>query len=167
MPRQTEIDAAGFWKLLGARPTAVPIVTARDAEGPAGLLALSTTHVSAAPPTMLVAIGEKTSALKTVTASGAFAISYLPEGAGEIADIFGGRRGVGGADRFGEGQWTSLTTGSPVFADAVLAFDCEVERIFEHGTTHLVIGRIVDSLVEPARKPLIFAAGRYSGLRTE
>jgi flavin reductase (DIM6/NTAB) family NADH-FMN oxidoreductase RutF len=164
MARQTQIDAADFWKLLGARPTAVPVVAARDADGPAGLLALSATHVSAAPPTMLVAIGEKTSALRTVTASGAFAISYLPEGAGDIADIFGGRRGLTGADRFGEGQWTSLTTGSPVFADSVLALDCEVERIFEHGTTHLVVGRIVDSLVEPGRKPLIFVGGRYSAL---
>jgi flavin reductase (DIM6/NTAB) family NADH-FMN oxidoreductase RutF len=164
MQRQTPLDPGAFWKLLGARPVAVPIVAARDADGPAGLLALSATHVSASPPTMLVAIGNSTSALKTVRTSGAFAISYLPEGAGEIADIFGGRRGLSGAERFGTGQWTSLTTGSPVFTDAVLAFDCEVSRIFEHEMTQLVVGRIVDSVADSSRSPLLFAAGRYTAL---
>jgi flavin reductase (DIM6/NTAB) family NADH-FMN oxidoreductase RutF len=167
MQPQVPLDPGAFWKLLGVRPVAVPIVTARDADGPAGLLALSATHVSASPPTMLVAIGNSTSALKTVRTSGAFAISYLPEGAGEIADIFGGRRGLGGADRFGTGQWTSLTTGSPVFADAVLAFDCEVSRIFEHETTQLVVGRIVDCLADTNRRSLIFAAGRYAAFPLE
>jgi flavin reductase (DIM6/NTAB) family NADH-FMN oxidoreductase RutF len=113
---------------------------------------------------MLVAIGKSTSALKTVRNSGAFAISYLPEGAGEIADIFGGRRGLSGAERFGTGQWTSLTTGSPVLADAVLALDCEVAQIFEHEATQLVVGRIVDSIADTSRRPLIFAAGRYTAL---
>lgn len=167
MQRQSHFDPASFWKLLGARPVAVPIVAARDAEGPAGLLALSATHVSAVPPTMLVAIGNMTSALKTITGSKAFAISYLPEGAGEIADIFGGRRGLGGAERFGTGQWTSLTTGSPVFADAVLALDCEVAQVFEHEGTQLVVGRIVDSVADAGRQPLIFAGGRYRVVPSE
>lgn len=161
---QRPLDPGAFWKLLGVRPVAVPVVAARDAEGPAGLLALSATHVSASPPTMLVAIGNSTSALKTVRNSGAFAISYLPEGAGEIADIFGGRRGLSGAERFGNAQWTTLATGSPVLADAVLALDCEVAQIFEHETTQLVVGRIVDSISDTSRRPLIFAAGRYTAL---
>jgi flavin reductase (DIM6/NTAB) family NADH-FMN oxidoreductase RutF len=138
MERQPLIDAAGFWKLLAVRPVAVPVVAARDGDGPAGLLALSATHVSAAPPTMLVAIAKDTSALKAVTASSAFAISYLPEGAAEIADIFGGRRGLSGADRFAHGQWTSL-----------------------------VVGRIVESGLDMRNRPLIFASGRYAALRTE
>ncbi|RUW32465.1 MULTISPECIES: flavin reductase family protein [unclassified Mesorhizobium] len=167
MQRQSNFDPAGFWKLLGIRPVAVPIVAARDADGPAGLLALSATHVSASPPAMLVAIGNSTSALKTVTTSKAFAISYLPEGAGEVADIFGGKRSLSGADRFGTARWTSLTTGSPVFADAVLAFDCEVAQVFEHEGTQLVVGRIVDSIADASRRPLIFAGGRYRVLPTE
>ncbi len=167
MQRQAQLDPGAFWKLLGVRPVAVPIVTARDADGPAGLLALSATHVSASPPTMLVAIGNSTSALKTVRASGAFAISYLPESAGEIADIFGGRRGLSGAERFGTGQWTSLTTGSPVLADAILALDCEVAQIFEHETTQLVVGRIVDSTADAGRRPLLFTAGCYTALPAE
>jgi flavin reductase (DIM6/NTAB) family NADH-FMN oxidoreductase RutF len=164
MQRQTPLNPGAFWKLLGIRPVAVPIVAARDADGPAGLLALSATHVSASPPTMLVAIGNSTSALNAVRTSGAFAISYLPEGAGEIADIFGGRRGLSGAERFATGQWTSLTTGSPVLADAVLALDCQVAQVFEHETTQLVVGRIVDSIADTSRRPLIFAAGRYTAL---
>lgn len=170
MPNEADLDTPDldiktFWTLTGARPVPVPIVAARDADGPAGLLALSATHVSAAPPTMLVAVGRSTSALKTIRASGAFSISYLPEGAEETADIFGGRKGLSGADRFVDGQWSTLWTGAPIFNAAVLVFDCRVDQVFEHHETELIVGRIVAHRMDAARRPLLSFHGAYTGLR--
>ena len=59
----TEIDAKTFWKAIGCRAIGVAIVTAKGADGPAGFLALSATHLSASPPMMMVSIGLTTSAL--------------------------------------------------------------------------------------------------------
>lgn len=46
----SEIDAKTFWKAIGCRAIGVAIVTAKGADGPAGFLALSATHLSASPP---------------------------------------------------------------------------------------------------------------------
>ena len=72
----TEIDAKTFWKAIGCRAIGVAIVTAKGADGPAGFLALSATHLSASPPMMMVSIGLITSALGAVRQSNHFAINY-------------------------------------------------------------------------------------------
>ena len=158
-----ELDAKTFWRLMGARPVSVPVVAARGPDGPAGLLGLSATHVAASPPSMLVCVGQSTSALQTIKSSGAFAISYLPEGAEETAEIFGGRRGLSGADRFAEGEWVTMTTGAPILANAVLALDCRVSAVFVHEGTELVVGRIEDYATSE-RTPLTTLGGRYRGI---
>ncbi|MFT5180492.1 MAG: flavin reductase (DIM6/NTAB) family NADH-FMN oxidoreductase RutF, partial [Alphaproteobacteria bacterium] len=45
------IDPGSFWRAIGQRATGMTIVTAHGSDGPAGLLALSATHVAADPPT--------------------------------------------------------------------------------------------------------------------
>ncbi len=71
----SEIDAKTFWKAIGCRAIGVAIVTAKGADGPAGFLALSATHLSASPPMMLVSIGLTTSALGAVKHGNHFAIN--------------------------------------------------------------------------------------------
>jgi flavin reductase (DIM6/NTAB) family NADH-FMN oxidoreductase RutF len=91
------IDPKTFWRTLGERATGMTIVTASGAEGPAGFLGLSATHITADPATLLVAIDRKTSALAAVIASRHFAVNYLPATAGHVADAFSGRSGLSGA----------------------------------------------------------------------
>ncbi|BCH29351.1 flavin reductase [Mesorhizobium sp. L-8-10] len=160
----TTLENSGdFWRMLARRPTAVPVVAACDARGPAGLLALSTTHIAASPPTMLVAVSNTTGALGTLLSAGTFAISYLPQGAQETAEIFGGRRQLSGADRFRPGDWTSLVTGAPVYRNAALALDCTIERTVEHEATTLLLGRIAAAV--PGTAPaLLFHQGRYGAM---
>lgn len=168
MARQDVLNPPGhagdYWKLLAARPVSVPIVAARDANGPAGFLALSVSHVSANPPSMMVAVGKSTSALATIVNSGSFSINYLPEDAAETADIFGGRGGVDGAARFGEGEWTSLATGAPIFHRSPLAFDCSLESTFDFHETVIVVGVIKASAMDSDRPPLLSYRGRYTGM---
>src|SRR5262245_51046226 len=82
-PGQKVIDAKAFWRTLGQRAIGSTIVTARSADGPAGLLGLSATHLCADPPLMLVSIDKRTSALPVVLAAGHFAVNFLDRDANE------------------------------------------------------------------------------------
>ena len=154
------IDAKTFWRALGQRAIGSTIVTARSADGPAGFLGLSTSHISADPPLMLASIDKRTSALQTVLAARHFAVNFLPRGAGDIADLFGGKGTLKGADRFTVGQWQTLTTGAPVLATALGAMDCTLEDTIERGGICIVIGRVVDVLIGSG-DPLVHFRGGY------
>jgi flavin reductase (DIM6/NTAB) family NADH-FMN oxidoreductase RutF len=155
------IDAKAFWRALGQRAIGSTIVTARSADGPAGFLGLSASHISADPPLMLASIDKRTSALQTVLAARHFAVNFLPSDASEIADLFGGKGTLKGADRFNVGQWQTLTTGAPVLANALGAMDCTLEDTIERGGICIVIGRVVDVLVGSGGNPLIHFRGGY------
>jgi flavin reductase (DIM6/NTAB) family NADH-FMN oxidoreductase RutF len=155
------IDAKTFWRALGQRAIGSTIVTARSADGPAGFLGLSASHISADPPLMLASIDKRTSALQTVLAARHFAVNFLPSDASEIADLFGGKGTLKGADRFNVGQWQTLTTGAPVLANALGAMDCTLEDTIERGGICIVIGRVVDVLVGSGGNPLIHFRGGY------
>lgn len=155
------IDAKTFWRALGQRAIGSTIVTARSAEGPAGFLGLSASHISADPPLMLASIDRRTSALQNVLAARHFAVNFLPRDAKEIADVFGGKGELKGADRFKIGQWQTLTTGAPVLTNALGAMDCTLEDTIERGGICIVIGRVVDVLVGSGGDPLIHFRGGY------
>ena len=125
------VDVKTFWQTLGERAIGMTVVTASDEDGPAGFLGLSATHVTASPPTMLVSIDRKTSALSAVTASGHFAVNFLDADASDVADAFGGKAGLSGSERFRDGDWTTLVTGAPVHVRALGVFDCRVEKVIE------------------------------------
>jgi len=154
------IDAKTFWRALGQRAIGSTIVTARSAEGPAGFLGLSASHISADPPLMLASIDKRTSALQIVLAARHFAVNFLPVEAKEIADLFGGKGTLKGADRFQVGSWQTLATGAPVLSNALGAMDCTLEETIERGGISIVIGRVVDVLVGDGN-PLIHFRGGY------
>jgi flavin reductase (DIM6/NTAB) family NADH-FMN oxidoreductase RutF len=159
-PTEKIIDAKTFWRALGQRAIGSTIVTARSSEGPAGFLGLSASHISADPPLMLASIDKRTTALQTVLAARHFAVNFLPSSAKEIADVFGGKGELKGADRFKIGQWQTLATGAPVLASALGAMDCTLEDTIERGGISIVIGRVVDVLIGSG-DPLIHFRGGY------
>lgn len=158
------IDERLFWRALGERASAVAIVTAADERGPAGFLALSATHVTASPPTMLVSIDHRTSALATVANAGHFAINYVPRDAESLADLFAGKTGVKGAARFQTQEWTRLSTGAPILQSALGAIDCRLEKTVDLDNTAIMIGAVVSCVGRGTGDPLIFFRGKYHGL---
>jgi flavin reductase (DIM6/NTAB) family NADH-FMN oxidoreductase RutF len=160
MAETTSIDAKTFWRALGARATGVVVATARGADGPAGFLALSATHLTADPPTMLVAIDKRTAALAAVLQAKHFALNFLASGDQALAATFGGRTEIHGADRFAPARWGALTTGAPVLNEAVGAIDCVLEETIERFAVTIAIGRVVDFVTREG-EPLIFFRGAY------
>jgi flavin reductase (DIM6/NTAB) family NADH-FMN oxidoreductase RutF len=158
---ETRIDAKLFWRALGQRAIGSTIVTARSAAGPAGFLGLSASHVSADPPLMLASIDKRTSALVTVLEAKHFAVNFLPREAGTIADVFGGKGTLKGAERFEAGAWTTLSTGAPVLKSALGAMDCRLEETIERYGSCIVIGRVVDVMIADGGSPLVHFRGGY------
>lgn len=154
------IDAGTFWRTLGARATGMTVVTADSDAGPAGFLGLSASHVAADPATMLVSVDRKTSALAGVLSRRHFAVNFLDSEAGHVADAFGGKAGLSGADRFVAGEWTTLVTGAPVYGKALGVFDCEVDDVIERGSISIVIGKVVAATARSDGDPLIFFRGK-------
>jgi flavin reductase (DIM6/NTAB) family NADH-FMN oxidoreductase RutF len=160
-PDNNRVDAGLFWRALGQRAIGSTVVTARCAEGPAGFLGLSATHVSADPPLMLVSIDKRTSALATVLAARHFALNFLPRDASAIAEAFAGKGSLKGAARFAANAWTVLATGAPVLKSGLGAMDCELVETLERGGVCLVIGQVVDVLIGAEANPLIHFRGGY------
>lgn len=160
VPETPVVDVKTFWRTLGERAIGVTIVTAAGADGPAGFLGLSATHVTADPPTLLVSIDKKTHALAAVLESRHFAVNFLPAGAEKVADAFGGKLGLSGADRFFEGEWTTLETGAPIYGEALGAFDCVVDDVIQRGDISIVIGTVVATSANSGKPPLVFFRGK-------
>src|SRR5690606_13010796 len=131
------------WQTVGQRAIGATIVTSTGNEGPAGFLGLSATHVEADPPTMLVSVGKTTGALATMLESRHFAISFLPLEAAGLVDIFGGKSSLRGAERFRDGEWTTLLTGAPVYGNALGALDCRLDQSIERESCFILIGSVV------------------------
>lgn len=155
----TEIDPRTFWRAIGNRAVGVSVVTATGADGPAGFLGLSASHLSASPPLVTVSIDASTSALAAVRDSGAFAINYLSSAATEVYERFSSRDAPKGAARFEGLQWQPGTTGSPVFRDIVGAFECRVSELIERHGVILAIGEIVAVSANPEADPLVYFRG--------
>jgi flavin reductase (DIM6/NTAB) family NADH-FMN oxidoreductase RutF len=155
------IDAKSFWQVLGQRAIGVSIVTAKGVDGPAGFLGLSAAHVTADPPSMLVSIDDRTSALAAVMHSRHFAMNYLPADSRNLAETFAGRSELKGAQRFKLDDWETLVSGAPVLKCAVGVFDCNLETTFRYGSTTIVLGRVIAQRSKEG-EPLVFYRGKYS-----
>jgi flavin reductase (DIM6/NTAB) family NADH-FMN oxidoreductase RutF len=117
-----------------------------------------------APPTLFVCLARSSSTLAGLRDVGAFSISLLSSRHEALAHRFSGRSGVHGARRFDAAQWITLSTGAPVLADALAAFDCLVEEVIERHSHAIVLGAVV-SLREGVDEPaLAHRRGGYAPL---
>ena len=160
MTADSEIDPKTFWRAIGCRAIGVAICTARGADGPAGFLALSATHLSASPPMMMVSIGLTTSALSAVRQGNHFAINYVPKGSETLVKEFGGSGSLKGADRFLPGGWGTLKSGAPTLVDAVGVIDCALEEMIERHGTVIALGKVI-AYSAGTKEPMISFRGGY------
>ena len=162
--RLRHADSAAFRHAMRTLSSGVAIIACGDGETRVGCTITSLASLSLAPPTLFVCLDRSSSTLAGLRRAGAFSISLLAARHEALAHRFSGHGGAHGARRFDGAKWTALSTGAPVLADAIAAFDCLTEEIIERHSHAIVLGAVV-SLREGADEPaLAHRRGGYSVL---
>ena len=156
------IDPKVFWRALGMRAIGGAVVTARKQQSSAGFLAFSVTHLTQNPPTLMLSIGKKTSALAT---SGRRDISRSIISRRRIRSwrmSSAVARSSPESDRFRAGSWHELLTGAPVLKGAVGTIECRLVEEIDRYDSVIAIGEIVNWTFDASVQPLVYFSG---GLR--
>jgi flavin reductase (DIM6/NTAB) family NADH-FMN oxidoreductase RutF len=152
--RLRHADGAAFRHAMRALASGVAIVACGDGETRLGCTITSFASLALAPPTLILCLARSSSTLVGLREAGAFSVNLLAARHETLAHRFSGHSGVHGTRRFDGAQWTALSTGAPVLADAVAAFDCLVEEVVERHSHAIVIGAVVN-LKEGADEPVL------------
>lgn len=143
---------------------AVNIVTSACGDTFSGLTATAVTSLSAEPPRLLACINRAGATFETISKGRCMAVNVLGAQHKNLAMRFAGMEGEPETDRFAEGLWKTGTSGAPIFNEALVSFDCEIESILDAGSHGIVIGTILDiCLSRPAEDtPLCYIDGNWA-----
>lgn len=139
-----QADATSFREAMSRVAGAVHIVTTAGPGGRAGFTATSFTAVSDAPPTVLVCLNRQSRFGPVLERNGAFCVNTLAAGAASeaIADVFAGRAGLRGEERFAGGPWRAGPLGLPMLEGALVAFACTLEQETQVATHRILFGAV-------------------------
>jgi flavin reductase len=145
---------------------AVTILTSSHGGHPYGMTATAVCSAAADPPTVLVCVNRSTTTHEAMAKAGVFCVNVLRAEDRELSGVFSGAHGSGvrGEERFRDGHWTRLATGSPVLINALVSFDCKIVNRLLHGTHTVFLGEVEELLVGKKGKPLLYADGQYAKL---
>jgi flavin reductase len=143
---------------LGA---AVHVVTTAGPAGKLGFTATAVCSVSDQPPTLLVCLNRRSAGGPIFRENGVFCVNTLNAEAADIADLFAGRSGMPKAEGLAGEAWTVLTTGAPVLATAVVAFDCRVLEIKVVASHNVIFGAVEAVRLGPAGPALVYHERAY------
>jgi flavin reductase (DIM6/NTAB) family NADH-FMN oxidoreductase RutF len=147
------VEAALFRDAMSRLGAAVHVVTTAGPAGKTGFTATAVCSVSDQPATLLICLNRRSNSAPLLRGNGVFCVNTLRAGEEDIADTFAGRTGVQAAARFAVGEWTTLKTGSPVLASAVVALDCrviEVKAVASHDVYFAAVEAIRSGPAGPA-----------------
>ena len=154
-------DPKAFREAMSRLGAAVHVITTAGPGGKTGATATAVCSVSDAPPTVLMCLNRRSQTNPVVTENGVFCVNTLGDAHAEIADIFAGRTGLQGADRFSTGNWMVLTTGSPVLASAVIAFDCRIVEVRAVASHNVFFGAVETVRLGPVGSALVYHERAY------
>lgn len=143
---------------LGA---AVHVVTTDGPAGRTGFTATAVCSVSDRPATLLVCLNSRSQITPVLRQNGVFCVNTLAAEAEVIADIFAGRTGVFMEARFETGEWGTLSTGAPVLATAVVAFDCRTVEVKAVATHNVFFAAVETVRLGPPGPALVYHDRAY------
>ncbi|SFJ09832.1 flavin reductase [Celeribacter neptunius] len=160
---QTQRDFREGMSRLGA---AVNLITTDGPAGRHGITASAVCSVTDAPPTLITCINKSAYAHDRFVENGVLAVNVLASEHQALSAHFA--RYVEGVDRFAFGDWDTARTGSPMLADANVAFDCRITGRHEEGTHSVFFCQVVAvRLSEEARHGLVWFSRDYHHLNAE
>ncbi len=155
------VEAGPFREAMSRLGAAVHVITTAGPAGKAGATATAVCSVTDAPPVLLMCLNRRSQTNPAVSENGVFCINTLGASEAEIADLFAGRTGVTGSDRFSTGEWTTLATASPVLVSAVVAFDCRIVEVRAVGSHNVFFGAVEAVRLGPQGPALVYHERAY------
>jgi flavin reductase len=155
------VEPGAFREAMSRLGAAVHVIATSGPGGKAGSTATAVSSVSDAPPILLMCLNRRSQTNPAVVENGVFCVNTLGAGEAEIADLFAGRTGVTGSDRFATGEWTVLSTGSPVLTSAVIAFDCRIIEVRSVASHNVFFGAVEAVRVGPGGPALVYHDRAY------
>ncbi len=135
------IEATDFRDAMALLSTAVNVVTTQGASGVHGFTASAVCSVTDSPPTLLVCMQQTSRSHEHFIDNRTLSVNVLGAQHERLSNAFAST--LDSKERFGQGSWTTLTTGAPVLEDALVSFDCEIEDIQQVGTHSVFMCRVV------------------------
>lgn len=156
-----------FRSALSRLAAGVSVISTAIASERRGITATAVCSLSATPPKLLVCVNTATGTCKMIEEAGWFAVNLLGEGQLPLAEVFAGRQGLQGNDRFARGAWSvGEHGGQPLLDGALAALECRVDQIIRSDTHAIFIG-IVEATIFGDSRPLIYQAGQFHKLPIE
>lgn len=151
-----------FKKAMQELAASVNVITTSHNESRNGLTATAVCSLSMEPASMLVCIHKDVQALEEIKASGYFCINVLGTDQQNVSDVFAGRSGASGNQRFEEaGSWTTSEFNQPMLDGALANVICELKEVNEAGTHNICIGHVKAVRLNTGKAPLIYAQQQY------
>ena len=155
------VDSPAFREAMSRLGAAVHVVTSAGPAGKTGFTATALCSVTDQPAMLLVCLNRRSNSAPLISQNGVFCVNTLGAGEASLADIFAGRSGVHLDERFSVGEWTTLKTGSPVLASAVVAFDCRTVEIKAVASHNVVFGVVEAVRLGPSGPALVYHERAY------
>ena len=141
---------------------AVNIITTEGPAGRAGFTASAVCSVTDSPPTLLVCLNRSASVYHFFKENMVLCVNTLALEHKDLSGVFGGKKSL--EERFDQGSWSTLSTGSPVLEDASISFDCKIKLISSVGTHDILICEVLDIKHKPDCDSLIYFNRDYHQL---
>jgi flavin reductase (DIM6/NTAB) family NADH-FMN oxidoreductase RutF len=158
------MDTRTFRNICGRFATGVNVVTTRSGDERVGMTVNAFSSLSLEPMLILFCADVRTRTCRAVEASGIFAVNILSAAQQNVSDVFAGRTGVDGSQRFNGVDFTTAVTGAPILSGCIGYFDCRVVDKFPGGDHVIFVGQ-VEAAEQFDGEPLLFYAGRYRELK--
>ena len=151
-----------FLDVMRAVPTAVGVVTSHDGHAVHGSTVSSITALSRRPELVLACLQNGSRLLGLITASHAFAVSFLARGQGDVATRFADPSRAEGAGQFRGVPHRGGPTG-PVLTEAAAWLECRLWQEYPGGDHAIVVGEVMEAGLTKSHPLLRWDGGWVEG----
>lgn len=158
------VPGALFREAMSRLAASVHVVTTGGAHGKCGFTATSVCSVTDDPPTVLVCLNQASGMHPAFEGNGVFCVNILSGEQRDIAELFGGRNGIGMDERFADPRWSEGALGAPALESALARVECRIDRVDMIGTHYVIFGRVVSVAAAADDAALVYFGRAYHAL---
>ncbi|CCM79192.1 flavin reductase family protein [Rhizobium mesoamericanum] len=161
------VDQSAFKLSMRQLAGAVSVITVGEHDDRTGFTATSVSSLSADVPSLIVSVNRASSSWPAMEKYRRFCVNVLASDQEHVAKSFAGLGGRRGAERYADAHWYCLATGMAALRDALTVLDCELEKVLNHHSHAILIGRVCAIEIREDVEPLLYWRGGYRRLSGE